>query len=651
MKISKFSTFNFQLSTSNGQSLVELLVAIAFAAILLPAILTGFISSRDGKAQQNQRLLAVPLLKEAQEATRAVRDKGWSGFAVNGTYHPTIISEAWSLAPSLETVKGYTRKIIVSDVYRDNDGAIVTTGGSIDPSTKKVVTTVSWDSPHASLVSSTMYLTRHLNNAAQTQTTQTDFNAGTKTGVTVTNSEGGEVGLGVVGGIGGDWCTPNLTINALNLPGQGIATDISATQGHAYVTSGGNSSGDSMDSVTISNPPYPQSPVASNGSSYNYRKTYGVFATGNYIYLTSDHPNLTVDIVNASTLNHAGYFNITGGGAGNSVAISGNTGFVTAGSTLYSFNVTSINGSTSQTQLGSTPLAGTGKKIVTVGNYAYVATSNTTSQMQIVNISTPSNLQVVGSFNTGSGAGGIDVSVNFSGTLAFLVTNYISGKKDFFVIDVSDKTQPKVVGSYSTNGMDPKGVVVVPGNKAIVVGNGGEQYQVLDLSNLTIPNRCGGITNPNGATNVNAVASVLESDGDAFSYILTNNASKEFQIIAGGQFASTGTFESSTIDAVQTVTFNRFNVNALKPPQTTLNYQVSASDANPATNNCAGASFSFVGPDLTSNTYFATSSAIPLGTSGGYKNPSRCFRYKAFFSTTDITQSPVLYDFSVNYSP
>jgi len=39
---------------SQGQSIIELLIAIAISSILLPGLIQGLTSSREGKAQQKQ---------------------------------------------------------------------------------------------------------------------------------------------------------------------------------------------------------------------------------------------------------------------------------------------------------------------------------------------------------------------------------------------------------------------------------------------------------------------------------------------------------------------------------------------------------------------------------------------------------------------
>src|SRR3989344_1913922 len=109
-----FSIKNFPANRVDvgGQSLIELLVTIGLASILLPALLTGLLASREGRAQQEHRLIAMSLLKEGEEVARSVREKDWNEFSLNGTYHPVVSGTSWSLAIGAETIMGYTRQIL-----------------------------------------------------------------------------------------------------------------------------------------------------------------------------------------------------------------------------------------------------------------------------------------------------------------------------------------------------------------------------------------------------------------------------------------------------------------------------------------------------------------------------------------------------------
>lgn len=634
-------------SYQKSQSLIELLVVIGISSILLPALFMGLVASREGKAQQAQRLNAVSFLKETEEIVRNIREKGWATFAVNGTFHPVISDSSWILAPNAETINDFTRQIIISDVFRDANGTIVSSGGNVDPSTKKVTIAISWNLPNQAVLQSDMYLTRYLDNLSWTQTTEADFDLGTKIGTTVSDINGGEVVLGAGGA--GDWCSPNLTIAALDLPKNGLANAITAIEGQAFAGTGDSSSGVSFAKINISDT---HPPVVAIAGTFDGYKTNDVFGETNYAYLATDNNSKEVVILNISSSPYTeiGYFNtpISSTDA-TSIYVSGNRGYVTAGWWLYIFDLSSKSGSRPIVGLPFF-LLGNGTSIVVKENYAYISISNSSIEMQIINITNPWSLFQIGYANV-NGQDGKRVFINDSSTRAYLATNASSSLREFFIIDIASKTGLRpVISSYEANGMNPKNLAVVPGNRAIIVGTEAEEYQVINIGNETNPTRCGGLEVNSG---VNGIASILEQDGDAYSYIITGDVSAEFKIIEGGpggEFASSGTFESSNLDALYSTAFNRFNTTYDKPSQTNIKFQIAVAD--PAAGSCNGVSYNFVGPDGSSATFFADGASIPFNDDGiDFENPARCFRYKAFLSTSDIFQSPVLYDITVNYSP
>ncbi len=208
----RVSNFKFQ----RGQSLVEILLAIGLSAIILPALLTGLVSSRQGKAQQNQRTQAVYLLNETVDSVRSVREKNWAAFAVNGIFHPVISGSNWNLATGSATVNSFTQSVIVGDVNRNTSGVIVSSGGTLDPSTKKADISISWGQPYISTVSATLYITRYLNNNAFSQTTVSNFSSGILNNTQITATAGGEVAL--ANNNKAKWCSPAISSTTIDLP-------------------------------------------------------------------------------------------------------------------------------------------------------------------------------------------------------------------------------------------------------------------------------------------------------------------------------------------------------------------------------------------------------------------------------------------------
>ncbi len=636
-----------------GQTLIEILIIIALLAMLLPVLIGGLITSREGRPQQLKRALAAQKIRETKEAMRSIREAGWNNISINGTYHVTHDGVSWALSSGSHTENGITTQVVISDVRRDSSHTIVALGGSIDPSTKKIAITTSWLSPIPTNITSTLYLTRHLDNATYIQTTEEDFNTGSHDGTNVVNNDGGEVVLGAGGQ--GNWCEPGDAVVAeLDYPGNAEARAVTAIEGRVFMGTGQNASGLPFGHVAVSNdnPPVPQ--LVGTYSNISPPKSNGVFGESNYAYIATEDNNREISIINLTTnpYSEIGYFNPSGNLRGISVFVAGNVGYMTtsSGNSFRSFNLSSKSGS--RPQLGQVSLAGVGNSIYIQDNYAYVAVNSSSTQLQIIDISNPSSPQIVSSRQL-SNTVGRDVYVNETGTRAYVVTANSGSNPEFFIVDITNKSNPSVVsgGTYDTGAMSPTGVRVVPGGRAIIVGeSGGERYQVLNINNENNPNRCGGLNVPHDIYGIDAV---LEGDGDAYSYIVTADSNAEFKIIEGGpggQYTSSGVYESETFDLGYGTAFNRFIPTFILPPNTSLQFQISIVD--PVAGSCSGVTHQFTGPDGTENTYYTTVEPIAFDNNdSGYENPGRCFRYRAYFETSDSSSTPIFEEVTVNYSP
>ncbi len=210
-----------------GQTLVELVLAMGLAALIFPTLLAAFMTTREGKPQQEQRLQAIALLKETEQAVKSIRNGGWSTFASNGTFHPAVSGSVWSFSTGTATINGLTQSVIISDVERNTNGDIVTSGGTTDPSTKKVEITISWTQPQDSSITSTTYYTR-TGNATYQHTTKAHFDAGTIDDTQVLEASGGEVLLG--NNNKGKWCEPAFSAATVDLPdGPPVAVDVKSS--------------------------------------------------------------------------------------------------------------------------------------------------------------------------------------------------------------------------------------------------------------------------------------------------------------------------------------------------------------------------------------------------------------------------------------
>ncbi len=635
-----------------GQSLVEIVLVIGLMSVLLPALIVGILSSREGKAQQKERLEATALLKETTEAVRSFRESGWSSFAVNGTFHPTVSGSSWILTSGPDTINNFTRAVDISNVSRNSSGTITTTGGTLDPSTKKVTITIAWNTPFPSSVQSIIYLTR-TENLSYTETTESQFNAGTTSGTTVTNTNGGEVILGAGGG--GNWCEPNPLYVTFDLPKNGAAHGISATEGRILAATGDNSSGVSFANVGVSNT---NPPIPSLVGTFDGYKTNDIYVEGNYVYLATDTNSKEVVIVDISSLPYqeVGYFDAPGSNNGISVFVKDNIGYLVQSNVFWNFDLSSKTGSRPKLDPDGLTLGapGAGESLFVVNNNAYIPVYGVLPDLQIVDVSNPTNLVNRMSLNVaGYGKG---IALNSTGTRLYQVNsnspNGQGGSGVFYIHSLdSSGIYSGTLSAILLNGLvEPTGITLATGNRAIIIATGGENYQVLNIANESSPVRCGGLTISSG---VRGVTTMLESDGDAYAYLITGDVSSELKIIEGGPgglYASSGTFESATFDPGYQTAFNRTFFSVIKPENTNIVFQIASTDA--ISSNCSGVTFNYVGPDGTNTSFFNTASPIPLDDDSiGFENPARCFRYKAYLSTADSFASPILQDITVNYSP
>ena len=263
-----------------------------------------------------------------------------------------------------------------------------------------------------------------------------------------------------------------------------------------------------------------------------------------------------------------------------------------------------------------------------------------------------------------------------------IIHNGIPDSDQFYIINTTNKSSPQFLstwpstvngqhyqntaetGYYNGNATNielypRRALTVLNGQRAIIVGQDGlpndgiepQEYQVLDLTTEATPAYCGGI---NFSAGFNDLTSVSEADGDHFVYMVANTPDHQLKIIQGGPdgtYVDQGTFVSSPIDPGYATVFNHYSATVSTPTNTSLQFQFAGAD--PVSGSCTNANYVFTGPDGSTGTYYtATTAAILVGTpASGYKNPARCWKYKAYFSTTDYNATAVLKDMTLNYSP
>ncbi|MEI6533158.1 MAG: hypothetical protein WCO06_04950 [Candidatus Roizmanbacteria bacterium] len=482
-----------QFGSEKSQLLLELLLAIALMAILLPTLATGLISSREGKPQQQKRLDAIALLQETQEVARQIRERGWEYISATGTFHPArSIDNTWELVSGDETINGFTRQIVVADVARDTSGvgSITSSGGTNDPSTKKITITVSWTLPIPGSITSNLYMTQYLDNISSTFSSVGEFitNAGpTNVRIISTTPDIGitpAVGAIQLERIGkGDWCNPNenTTYYFSNLPQTGqvvhAAPGTTGQPTRVSVGTGTGASGIVFASINVSS--VDVTPIETMlGQMSGSFKTWNVFSDNSYAYLATNYEysgaEITPGVVKIVELGTAppypspysmiGYFSgatplptttprptstpkvgkptatpvplpsiITpfpakDVGVAYSDSKAMEVGYIIQGTYLRSFDLSSKNGSRPQIGVinSSQKLPGTAGALFVRGNYAYIILDSTPEEELIIYNITDPANMTLSAWANLNGGGGQDVYVNPDGSRIYTLTNRIN---------------------------------------------------------------------------------------------------------------------------------------------------------------------------------------------------------------------------------
>lgn len=694
---------NKNLKQNRGQALIELVIGFAILSIVLTSITLLIIVAREARTRDANILEAENALVSQNEALRSVRESGWDRLT-NGIYHLVSQESGWTLVLNSETINGFERQIVIDDVCRDGSGNLVDCpGGTIDPSTKKITSKVSWEHFFGGNVENIIYLTRNLNNDTWIQTTRPEFGDGTFIDtVSTEDTDDGEVILDT----GVDWSSPQL-LSFYNNPGAARAFDVEVQNDFAYLVTGNGGKSTDLEIIDVSDK---NSPVKRGGINLN-TKVNGVSVEddnteGHFAYLATNENSkelIVVNTLNKTSPTEAASLNL--GDKKNALAIflhgAKNKKFAyitkeSSGSTnreLYivsvntCFDVTGdgrvmsndfteiqshygetgesiydINGDNSVTTVDTTLVtqrisslcphapvpnvvgsfevgggnANAAKGVFVVNDTVYLATARDDKELIVIDVSNKTSPQEIGFFNTGQNEDANDVFI--FGQKAYLVTNNNSGTNpEFYVLEISipgNLSGSPPLGTYNVDGTI-NAVFGLGGLAYLATANNSKEFLVLNTSNPASISEFGFLDLSPGTNDANGIFKVGN-----FVFLATDNNSRELQIIgagAGSNFATEGTYESSTFDAGANVGFNRLTWSEQIPASSNIQFQI-------ATNNDAS-TWNFVGPNGLGSSFYDSPGAIPLNSVS-----AQYFRFKATLSG-DGSNTPILEDITVNYSP
>ncbi len=184
-----------------GQSLIEIVIAVAVGAILVVGAATIVSPVLKSSTEVKNAQTSAALGKELLENVRSFAEGSWHNIDFLAT---SSANKYWLIASTspftatttgggIETVtissSSYTRYFYLDDVYRAGDTGtkIVSSGGTLDPSTKKLTVVYTWGQTKGQNTLVT-YLTRFKTNIWW----QTDWSGGANVAGPVTTSSGNQ---------------------------------------------------------------------------------------------------------------------------------------------------------------------------------------------------------------------------------------------------------------------------------------------------------------------------------------------------------------------------------------------------------------------------------------------------------------------------
>src|SRR3989339_749416 len=106
-------TTHYKLQTSNGFSLVEVILASSVFILLVTSLVGAYLYGEESTALAGNRARATMLAEEGLEAARNIRDANFSNLS-DGTHGLVISGNQWTLSGSSDVTDIFTRSISIS---------------------------------------------------------------------------------------------------------------------------------------------------------------------------------------------------------------------------------------------------------------------------------------------------------------------------------------------------------------------------------------------------------------------------------------------------------------------------------------------------------------------------------------------------------
>ncbi|MEI8103723.1 MAG: hypothetical protein WCG84_02335 [Candidatus Moraniibacteriota bacterium] len=435
-----------------GFSTVEALLAVAVFSLLITAFSGAYLYGEESTMLAGNRARAVLLAEEGLEAVRNIRDAGFANLS-DGTFGLATTGNQWSLSGASDVNDIFTRTVTVA---------------TVNTKRKQVTSAVAWQ--ENAQRSDSLTLTTYLSNWIAS------------------------------GGLG-NWASPTQ-VGLLDMTGTSDGLKIAISGNYAYVIRNVSGSQNFV-VVDISTPTAP----AVVGSLTLTGTPVKIAVSGNYAYVTNTATNGELQIINVTTPASpalVGTYNSPAVASGRGIAVSGTVAYLgvttTAANEFYAVNVSNP---ASPVLLGSLKLSGSVLDIAVSGNYAYIASSHNSQELQIVSIAAPSSPTLTGSFNLSTNTDALAIDV--IGTVVYIAQG--TSGNILYTMNVATPSSPTQLGSVTVAtsaindiDVDPSGTYAF-----LATANNTGELRIVNVSTPSSPTNAGSM-DVAGASVLNGVA-------------------------------------------------------------------------------------------------------------------------------------------------
>lgn len=510
--------------------LVEVLVALALFS-LIAVVVSGLAVDALWTVETGSDLsAATAFAQEGIEASRQITDRSWAVLAVgdHGVTTETVGNETrYAFAASSDTFNGFSRVVRVTEVQRDANGAIVASGGTIDPDTRRVDSVVTWRTGVTRRAQSVTLATllSHWEGASWVETLRAQFRQGTlaSTGVVAAPeppTDNGSVRL--AGAV--DWTAPVIR-GTVDVPGNGDGTAVVVRTGYAYLVTDDGGDG-RLVIVDVSDVTTPQI----TGSVSVGAPAHGLVVLGGYAYVARKSGSGELAVVDVRTPTApilVRTIDVAGSAGGQSLAAEGQVLVLgrlgsAAASEVVTFTIPSSDPSSPATR-GSLDLAGdpTVLALAVRTATAVLGTGSDSAELQTVDLGAVAAPLLRGTLDL---AGNADVTgVAVTGNRAYLTRD---GGSELAVADLATLTSPALLGELDLgNGANS---LAAEGGFAYVAARAqGSEFQRVDVgtpAQLSVAGTAAVGAEPRGA--------VFSGN---YAYLATAGNDRELVIVGGGE--------------------------------------------------------------------------------------------------------------------